>query len=147
MRIAVASDHRGYRRKENIKGILSELKHTPEDFGPFNEESVDYPDFAFQAVQAVACGDCERAILSCYTGVGMSIAANKVKGVRAALCYDKESVELSRRHNDANVLVLPARIDFGGSLSELVRMWIDLEFEGGRHQRRLDKISNYEGSE
>lgn len=144
MKIALASDHRGYRLKGAVKTIISQLGHTPEDFGGHSEDSVDYPDFAFKAVEAVAKGDCGRAILVCHSGVGMSIAANKVNGIRAALCYDRESIELSRLHNDANVLVLPAKVDFGEELPQLVESWIDAEFEGGRHQRRLDKISYYE---
>ena len=144
MRIALASDHRGFRRKEEVKSIVSDLGHTTEDFGGYDEGPVDYPDFAFKAVESVAQGNCDRAVLVCHSGIGMSIAANKVNGIRAALCYDRESAELSRLHNDANVLVLAAKVDFGDELPKLVNAWIDLEFEGGRHQRRLEKISGYE---
>ncbi|MFQ5905063.1 MAG: ribose 5-phosphate isomerase B [bacterium] len=144
MVIALASDHRGYKQKEKIKAILERFGHTLRDFGTSSEASTDYPEFAFKAVEAVSRGDCERAILTCYTGIGMSIAANKVNGIRAALCYDDECIELSRAHNNANVLVLPAKLDFGERLPGMIQNWIELPFEGGRHQRRLEKVSRYE---
>jgi len=144
MRVALASDHRGYSLKEAVKEILSRLGHTFKDFGTHSEDSVDYPDFGFRAAEAVVLGDFDRAILLCHSGIGMSIVANKVDGIRAALCCDRESAELSRLHNDANVLILPAKKDFGDALSEILRRWLDLPFEGGRHQKRLAKISSYE---
>jgi ribose 5-phosphate isomerase B len=144
MRIALASDHRGYSRKEEIKTIVLNLGHTPQDFGTFSQESADYPDFAFRAVEAVSNGTCDRAILLCYSGIGMSIAANKVNGIRAALCYDEDCIQLSRAHNDANVLVLPAKLNFGNGLAGMIQVWIDMPFEGGRHKRRREKISQYE---
>jgi ribose 5-phosphate isomerase B len=144
MKVAIASDHRGYARKETVKEILRELGHMPEDFGTDSEASVDYPDFGLSAAEAVARGGCDRAVLICHTGIGMSIAANKVDGIRAALCYDRESAKLSRLHNDANVLVLPAKIDYNDGLQTLLKEWLDLRFEGGRHERRLAKISTYE---
>jgi len=146
MVIALASDHRGYKQKEKVKMILESLGHTPKDFGTSSEESTDYPDFAFKAVEAVSTGDCDRAILTCYSGIGMSIAANKVNGIRAALCYDEECIELSRAHNNANVLVLPTKLDFGERLPAMIRAWIEHPFEGGRHQKRLEKIWRYENS-
>lgn len=144
MRIALASDHRGYRQKGSIKKILEDLGHTPHDFGAFSESPADYPDFAFKAAESVSSGNCDRAILICYSGIGMSIAANKVDGTRAALCYDRECIELSRAHNNANVLVLPAKLDFGEKLVEMIQSWLSLPFEGGRHKRRMEKISEYE---
>jgi ribose 5-phosphate isomerase B len=144
MKIALASDHRGYARKEAVKAVLKSLGEEPEDFGAFSEDSTDYPEFAFRAVESVSRGRSDRAILSCHTGIGMSIAANKVRGIRAALCYDEECVRLSRAHNDANVLVLPATIDFGQELPWMVELWLNTPFEAGRHKRRLDRISEYE---
>jgi ribose 5-phosphate isomerase B len=144
MRIALASDHRGFAQKAKIGKILEELGHTPKDFGAFSDLPADYPDFGLKAAEAVAAGECDRAILVCYTGIGMSIAANKVRGIRAALCYDEECIELSRKHNDANVLVLPAKIDFGDRLKGLIQTWLEVPFEGGRHKRRMEKIEGYE---
>jgi RpiB/LacA/LacB family sugar-phosphate isomerase len=144
MRVALASDHRGFRCKEAVKDVLRRLGHTPTDFGTDSEASVDYPDLGFKAAEAVAGGECERAILICHTGIGMSIAANKVRGIRAALCCDSETAELSRMHNDANVLVLPAKTHYGTDLSEMLKKWLETQFEGGRHQRRLERISVYE---
>ena len=144
MKIALASDHRGYRYKERIKKILEGLGHTPQDFGTFSEAPADYPDFAFKVAESVSRGNCDRAILICYSGMGMTIAANKVDGIRAALCYDHECIKLSRAHNNANILVLPAKLDFGEKLAEMIQSWIDLPFDGGRHERRLEKVSKYE---
>ncbi len=144
MKIALASDHRGYARKETLKAVLKTLRQEFEDFGAFSEDSTDYPELAFRAVESVSDGRSDRAILSCYTGIGMSIAANKVRGIRAALCYDEECVRLSRAHNDANVLVLPAKVDFGQVLSRMVELWLNTPFDAGRHRRRLSQISEYE---
>lgn len=144
MKIALASDHRGYRLKGRIKKIIEDLGHTPQDFGTSSEAPADYPDFALKAAESVSKGDCDRAILICYSGIGMAIAANKVIGIRAALCYDQECLGLSRTHNDANILVLPAKLDFGEKLPEMIQSWIDLSFEGGRHRTRLEKVSKYE---
>ena len=144
MKVALASDHRGHGLKQAVKEILTESGHTFEDFGSHSEDPADYPDFGFRAAEAVARGGCARAILLCHSGIGMSIVANKVDGIRAALCCDLESAELSRLHNDANVLVLPAKADLGDALPEITKRWLDLPFEGGRHQRRLEKISRYE---
>lgn len=144
MKIALASDHRGYRLKERIEKIIEDLGHTPQDFGTSSEAPADYPDFALKVAESVSRGDCDRAILICYSGIGMTIAANKVNGIRAALCYDEECVGLSRAHNDANILVLPAKLDFGEKLPKMIQSWIDLSFEGGRHKIRLEKVSKYE---
>lgn len=141
MRIAIGSDHRGFGLKQKIVKMLADSGHTYEDFGCYNEESVDYPDIALAVAGAVAKGGFERGILICSTGIGMSIAANKVKGIRAALCSDAFSALRARKHNDANILCLGAE----GKYSEIISSFLTGEFEGGRHQKRLDKIEVIEG--
>ena len=145
MKIALSADHRGYNAKERIKSLLTSTGHEVRDFGCDGAESCDYPDLAVAAAQAVADGESERAILLCGTGLGMSIAANKVKRVRAALCHDELTAQLSRKHNDANVLCLPADLIGEQLMRLIVESWLDTEFEGGRHARRVDKISRFEG--
>ena len=142
MKIALASDHAGFELKEKIKKFLT--KHQVVDFGTENSDSMDYPDTGFEAAEAVSNGDCERGILICGSGIGMSIVANKVAGVRATLCQTKQFAELSRRHNDSNILVLSGRFISEYLAKEIIDVWFNTEFEGGRHQKRLDKISNYE---
>jgi ribose 5-phosphate isomerase B len=144
MKVSVAADHRGYTAKEKIKGFLRELGHEVIDHGTDSDKSVDYPDFAGPAAGAVAAGKAERAVLLCGSGIGVSMTANKVAGVRAALCHDELGAEMSRKHNDANVLCLPA--DWLGDelMCRMVRVWLNTPFEGGRHQRRLDKLSAVE---
>lgn len=144
MKIAMASDHAGFRLKEALKTFLAEKGHTVTDFGTDNETSVDYPDFGIKAARAVANGACETGILVCYTGIGMSIIANKVKGIRAALCHNQLTVEMSRRHNNANVLCLGARIVPEELAKELAELWLSTPFEGDRHLRRTNKIADYE---
>jgi ribose 5-phosphate isomerase B len=144
MRIAIGSDHRGYDVKRRIRSLLEQMGHEVLDFGPDSSESVDYPDFAFQVAQAVAEGRVERGVLVCGTGIGMCIAANKVKGVRAAPCHDSITVEMSRRHNNANVLCLSADLLGEELIGRIVRLWLETEFEGGRHARRVEKITRYE---
>lgn len=139
-RIAIGSDHAGFELKEAIKEVLAELGHEAVDFGTDGKESVDYPDFAGPAAQAVASGDCHRGILICGTGIGMSIAANKVGGVRAALVHDLLSARLTREHNDSNVLCIGQNIVGRAVALEIVRVWLGADFEGGRHERRLQKI-------
>lgn len=145
MKIAVASDHRGFRAKEQIKQLLSGFGHEVRDFGCDSAESCDYPDLAVPAAQAVAGGDCERAIMICGTGLGMSIAANKVKRVRAALCHDELTAQLSRKHNDANVLCLPADLVGEQLMRLIVDTWLKTKFDAGRHARRNEKIARFEG--
>ena len=147
MKIAIGSDHRGYDVKRRIRSLLEQMGHTVLDLGPQSNESVDYPDFAFQVASAVAEGRVDRGILVCGTGIGMCIAANKVKGVRAAPCHDSITVEMSRRHNDANVLCLSADLLGEELIGRIVRLWLETEFEGGRHARRVEKITRFEAGE
>ena len=140
MRIAIGSDHRGFALKEALKELLAELGHEWVDLGCQGEEAVDYPDIARPVAEAVAAGEYERGILICGSGVGMSIAANKVKGVRAALCHDTFAGRLTRRHNDANVLCLGGWCIGRGVAEDIVRVFLSEDFEGGRHARRVEKI-------
>ena len=144
MTIAMGSDHAGFALKKHVADYLAVLGHDVQDVGTLSSESVDYTDFGLAVARAVAGGRADRGILVCYSGIGMSIAANKVRGIRAALCRDRESARLSRRHNDANVLVLAAAFTQPGEAEDFVRIWLDTEFEGGRHSRRIGKISTYE---
>jgi len=142
MKIALASDHAGFELKEKIKEFLTEYEVI--DYGTINLESMDYPDTGFEAAKAVSNGDCKRGILICGSGLGMSIVANKVPGIRAALCQTKQFAQLSRLHNDSNILVLSGRFISEYLAKEIIDVWFNTEFEGGRHQKRLDIISNYE---
>ncbi|MDP8203266.1 MAG: ribose 5-phosphate isomerase B [Candidatus Tenebribacter mawsonii] len=142
MKIALASDHAGFELKENIKKYLTEYEVV--DFGTNNSDSMDYPDTGFDAAVAVSRGECERGILICGSGIGMSIVANKVSGVRAALCQTKQFAQLSRLHNNSNILVLSGRFISEYLAKEIIEVWIKTEFEGGRHQNRLDKITIHE---
>ena len=142
--IAIASDHGGYPLKEHIKAYLAAKGITCQDFGTDSMDSCDYPVFAKPAAQAVASGACEKGIVICTTGIGMSIAANKVKGIRCALCGDPFSAEMTRRHNNANMLALGAGI-VGGNLAErIVDVFLNTEFEGGRHARRVGLVMELE---
>ncbi len=143
MRVAIGTDHRGVKQKEFVKKVLVELGHTPQDLGTFTEDAVDYPDIALKVGKAVANRECDAGILICDTGIGMCIAANKVDGIRAALCYDTFCAGRARQHNDANILCLSGRED-EKNLREIVAMFFSTTFEGGRHQRRVDKISAME---
>jgi RpiB/LacA/LacB family sugar-phosphate isomerase len=141
MRIALASDHAGYELKELIKLRLYDSGHEVVDFGTDNaERSVDYPDMGRPAAQAVVRGNCDRAVLICGTGIGMSIVANRITGVHAALCMDGLQAEYSRRHNNANVLVMAARLTGPLLAEEILDRWLENDFEGGRHTRRVDKV-------
>ena len=144
MKIAIACDHGGYRLKETLIPHLESLGHQVEDFGCHSEESIDYPDYAFPAAEAVASGACERGIVICTTGIGVSVCANKVRGIRCALCTDTFDADLTRRHNNSNMLALGQRIVEPALAKEIVSVWLATDFEGGRHQRRIDKISDYE---
>jgi ribose 5-phosphate isomerase B len=144
MKIAIGSDHRGFEVKRRIVNLLQRLGHEVLDLGPAGSQSVDYPDYAFQVATAVSEGRVDRGILICGTGIGMCIAANKVHNVRAAPCHDSITAEMSRRHNDANVLCLSADLLGGELLDRMVRIWLETEFEGGRHARRVEKIMRFE---
>jgi ribose 5-phosphate isomerase B len=138
--VALASDHAGFRVKEIAKEVLRELEIPIEDFGTDSEDSVDYPDYARRALTFIVGGKADRGVLVCGSGVGMSIVANKFPGIRAALVADLKTAEMSRKHNDANVLVLPGWKLEREEAEAILKMWLQTEFEGGRHQRRLDKI-------
>jgi ribose 5-phosphate isomerase B len=144
MKIAIGSDHRGFDVKRRVMQILQQLGHEVTDFGPAGSDSVDYPDFAFQVGKAVGEGQVERGILICGTGIGMCIAANKVPGVRAAPCHDSITAEMSRRHNNANILCLSADLLGAELIDRMLKIWLETEFEGGRHARRVDKILRFE---
>ncbi|MEK6712869.1 MAG: ribose 5-phosphate isomerase B [Nitrospirota bacterium] len=144
MKIAIASDHGGRELKEKIIVLLKEEGLEVVDYGVDNPESVDYPDYGIKVANAVSKGIAERGILSCGTGIGMSIVANKFPDVRAALCYDMFTARMSRLHNDANILVLGGRVLDKEIALMMVDVWLRTGFEGGRHQRRLDKISEIE---
>jgi ribose 5-phosphate isomerase B len=137
VRVALASDHAGFRYKERLKGLLAERGHQPIDFGTHSEEAVDYPQLIRPAALAVAAGECDRGIVLGGSGNGEAMAANRVRGVRCALCWSRESAELSRRHNDANVLSLGERLLPWDLVVEIVGAWLDTPFEGGRHGRRI----------
>ncbi len=140
MKISIACDHGAYGLKERLKAYLTEQGHEVVDCGTHSPDSCDYPDYARPAARLVADGSCERGVVLCTTGIGMSMVANKVKGVRCALCHEPLSAEMTRRHNDANMLAMGAEI-IGGNLAErILDVFLSTEFEGGRHRRRVDKI-------
>ena len=144
MRIAIGSDHRGVTPRSRLVGLLERMGHEIVDCGSFGEEAVDYPDVAAEVARRVAEGAVDRGILLCCTGVGMAIAANKLPGVRAATCHDEVTAEMSRRHNDLNVLCLSAEM-LGQELQDkMLQTWLDTPFEGGRHARRVAKIAALE---
>lgn len=144
MTLAIGSDHGGFRLKETIKQHLEARGFAYRDFGTCSAESVDYPDIAVAVAEAVTGGECERGIIICGTGVGISIAANKVKGIRAALCHDVFSAKMSREHNDANILALGERVVGPGLALMIVDTWLTAEFAGGRHDQRVKKIAAIE---
>lgn len=144
MRIAVGCDHKGLELKQSVMKLLDKMGHTYEDFGSYTADSVDYPDFARKVAEAVAGGDFERGILICDTGIGMCIAANKVKEIRAALCHDAFGAQRARQHNDANILCLGTERG-EEKAPEIIGVFLSTEFEGGRHLRRLNKITAMEG--
>lgn len=144
MKIAVACDHGGLELKHALLRYLAENGHEVVDFGTNSADSCDYPDFALPAAEAVAAGECEKGILICSTGIGISIAANKVKGIRCAHCHDTYSAKYTRLHNDANMLAFGQKIIGEGLMLEIVDTFLRTGFEGGRHQRRVDKISAIE---
>ncbi len=144
MKIAIGSDHRGYDAKERIKALLMSDGHQVADFGPNSRQPCDYPDGGLAVACSVGKGEAERGILFCGSGIGMSIIANKVANIRAALCHDELTAQMSRRHNDANVLCLPADLVGDALMQGIVKIWLSTDFEGGRHARRVDKIVQFE---
>lgn len=144
MKLAVASDHAGFEMKEKIREHLTSEGHTVEDFGCYSAESCDYPDYARKLCETVLAKTCERGVLICGTGLGMSYTANRYKGIRAALCMNTRMAEMSRAHNDANVLVLGSRLIDCAAARDILRVWMETPFEGGRHLRRIRKIDGEE---
>ena len=140
--IALGCDHGGYALMQSVKSHLDELGLEYKDFGTYSTDSCDYPVYAKAAAKAVASGECEKGILICGTGIGISIAANKVKGIRAALCSDCFSAEMTRRHNDANMLAMGARVLGEGLALKIVDIFLTTEFDGGRHAHRVDMIED-----
>ena len=138
-KIAIGSDHRGFEIKEALKDVLWNLKKKVEDKGPFTVDPVDYPEYAEKVAISVSTGECARGILICGSGLGMSLTANKFPGVRAALCHDLHTVEMSRRHNNANILVLAEAVGVEAA-KDMVEIWFKTPFEGGRHQKRVELI-------
>lgn len=146
MKIAIASDHGGYELKEHIKKLLDDMGIGYQDFGTDNSESVDYPDYALLVAKKVANKEVDRGILICGTGVGMSITANKVNGIRAALVHDAFTAKATRQHNDSNILCLGARNTGINVAEEIAKIWLSEEYEGGRHIKRLTKIEEIENN-
>lgn len=144
MKVALASDHGGYKLKEEIHKLLQSMGITVEDFGCECDVSVDYPDYALPVAEKVAAGEFDRGILVCGTGIGMSIAANKVPGIRCALVHDTFSARATRQHNDSNVLAMGERVIGPGLALDIVKIWLKTEFEGGRHIKRVEKIKEIE---
>ncbi len=144
MNIAMGSDHGGYNYKKELIAYLEEKGHTVKDFGCYSLDSVDYVDYAIPVAEAVAKGEFERGILVCGTGIGVSISANKVKGIRCALCSEPVSAKLTREHNNSNVLAMGERVIGIEMAKAIVDIWLNTEFSGGRHQKRVDKITAYE---
>jgi ribose 5-phosphate isomerase B len=144
MKIALGADHRGFELKEKVKRYLEERGHQVTDFGTNSGESVDYPDFGFKVAQSVAKSEADFGVNVCWTGNGMNIVANKVKGVRSALCLNDEMAMLARAHNNANVLSLASSFVPEAMAKKILDVWLTTEFEGGRHARRLEKIEEHE---
>ncbi|MEO0119220.1 MAG: ribose 5-phosphate isomerase B [candidate division WOR-3 bacterium] len=144
MKIGIGADHRGFRLKEELKKFLEENNYQIKDFGTYSEEPCDYPDFAFPLCEDLIKKKINRGILICGSGLGMSISANKVKGIRATLCLNKEMAKMARNHNNANILVLAANFTSLETAKEIVSTFLNEDFEGGRHLRRINKIRKYE---
>lgn len=140
MKIGLACDHGGYSLKDSVKEAIARSGHEVVDLGTHSTDSVDYPDYAGKAIRLLKTGGCERIVLICGTGIGMSICANRVKGIRGTLCHDAFTARMARQHNDSNCLVLGARVIGSGVAQDIVEVWLTTTFEGGRHQSRLNKI-------
>lgn len=147
MKIAMACDHGGLRLKNVLKEYLLDNGYEVEDFGTNSEDSCDYPDYAGKAAKAVASGACDKGVVVCGTGIGVSITANKVNGIRCALCHDVFSAKATRAHNDSNMIAMGQRVIGEGLALEILKAWLSTEFEGGRHIQRIEKIMAYEGEE
>ncbi|RLD15399.1 ribose 5-phosphate isomerase B [candidate division KSB1 bacterium] len=145
MKLAIGADHAGYYLKERVKEFLKSKNIDFKDYGTFKIESCDYPEYAYKVGQAVVNGEADLGILICGTGIGMSITANKIKGIRAALVYDEQTAKLSRQHNDANVLCLGGRLTPEEEAKKIVDVWLNTSFEGGRHEKRIKLISQLTG--
>lgn len=146
MKVAIASDHGGLVLREEIKKVLDELEIEYDDFGCECSTSVDYPDYALPVAKKVANGEYDRGILICGTGIGMSIAANKVQGIRCALCHDVFSAKATREHNNSNILAMGERVIGPGLAVEIAKTWLTTDFLGGRHENRINKITEYENN-
>ncbi len=144
MRVAIGSDHGGFQLKEKVKEYLTEKHIAYQDIGTYSTDPVDYPDIAKKVAEGVATGEFAKGIVICGTGIGVSIAANKVNGIRAALCNDVFSAQMAREHNDANVLALGERVIGSGLALMIVETWLTTEFQGGRHAKRVQKITDME---
>lgn len=142
MKVAIGADHGGFQMKEMLKKFVCELGHEVEDVGCFSMESVDYPGYAKSVSEKVQNGSCAAGILICGTGIGMSLVANRYPSIRAALCHDEYTARLSREHNNANILCLGARVIGNGVAEGIVKMWLETEFAGGRHQLRIDQFGD-----
>lgn len=147
MKIAIGCDHGGITLKDSIVNYLEERGVQIEDFGTFGTDSVDYPDFAYKVARSVADGKADKGILMCGTGIGISIAANKVNGIRCALCHNTETARLTAMHNDSNILAMGGRVIDADTAVNIVKAWLDTPFEGGRHINRINKISEIEKKE
>ncbi|MFD1172495.1 ribose 5-phosphate isomerase B [Oceanobacillus picturae] len=147
MKVIITADHAGMTVRNVVKDLLEEMGIEYEDTGCSCESSVDYPDYALPAAERIANGEFDRGIFICGTGIGMSIAANKVKGIRCALTHDMYSAKLTRQHNDSNVLALGERVIGPDLAREVARIWLETEFQGGRHENRIGKIGTYEGKD
>jgi ribose 5-phosphate isomerase B len=142
MKIAIGSDHGGFELKEKIRGLLIELGHEVQDVGCYSPDPVDYPVLGREVAKSVASARCERGILVCGTGIGMSLVANRIPGVRAALCHDIFTARMSREHNDSNILCMGGRVTGPGLAEEMVKVWLMTPFKGGRHSRRINMIDS-----
>ena len=142
MKISIGSDHAGYDVKQKITNFLLNKGYDIDDVGCHSNDSVDYPEFGHQVGKNIVSGVSDKGIVVCGSGIGISIAANKIKGIRAALCFTKEHAKMSRLHNDSNILAVGARMNGGDNILDIVDIWLNTNFEGGRHQKRIDKIEN-----
>ncbi len=147
MKIAVACDHGGFRFKNVLIQEMKNPGYEVVDFGTYNEDRCDYPDYAVKAARAVASGECEKGVVVCGTGIGVAITCNKVHGIRCALCHDVFSAKATRAHNDANMLAMGQRVIGEGLAVEILNAWLNTDFEGGRHVQRIEKMMKIEGEE